>query len=85
MLNLSITIQAAKQTNRRAKPQKLVVFRMHVSFYFSMGHTTYSVCPLTFGEDSGPGNDVQVQGRAEGEGPQLRHPGNEQQMQERLD
>lgn len=38
--------------------------------------------PLTFGEDSRPGSDIQVQGRAEGERPQLWQPGEEREEQQ---
>lgn len=39
---------------------------------------------LTFGEDRSPRSDIQIQGRAEGEGPKLRHGGSEQQNQQQV-
>lgn len=39
---------------------------------------------LTFGEDRSPWSDIQIQGRAEGEGPKLRHGGSEQQNQQQV-
>lgn len=44
----------------------------------------YSAPLLTFGVDCSPGSDVQVQGGAEGEGPELRHRGGEQQRQQQV-
>lgn len=37
---------------------------------------------LTFREDRSPRSDIQIQGGAEGEGPELRHRGSEQQNQQ---
>lgn len=49
-----------------------------------MSAATLLLCLLTFGEDCSPRSDIQIQGRAEGKGPKLRHRGSEQKNQQQV-
>lgn len=75
-LSLKMCFMCVYRRVQAVKPET-PVGRISITNFSSVEHVPLvhlppkCVFPLTFREDSGPGSDVQVQGRAEGEGPQL--------------